>query len=184
MNRRHLIGGSAAGVAGALAMSPDAARAAPLTSTLGRDVTQYGVRPGSPDDQTKKLQRAIDEAARAQVPLALPPGVYRTGMLRLSSGTQLVGVRGATKLVFSGDASMLQSEGARQRRPDRHHVRRRRHSAAGSGAAWCIASAGGMSASAIARYRQRRQRHLAGAGLRRHLRQHLYQDREHRNRVL
>ena len=112
MNRRHLIGGSAAGVAGALAMSPDAARAAPLTSTLGRDVTQYGVRPGSPDDQTAKLQRAIDEAARAQAPLALPPGVYRTGMLRLSNGSQLVGVRGATKFMFSGGASMLQGEGA------------------------------------------------------------------------
>jgi hypothetical protein len=47
VNRRHLIGASAAGVAGALAMSPDAARAAPLTSALGRDATQYGVRPGS-----------------------------------------------------------------------------------------------------------------------------------------
>jgi len=112
MNRRHLIGASAAGVAGALAMSPEPARAAPLISTLGRDVTQYGVRPGSPDDQTAKLQRAIDEAARAQAPLALPPGVYRTGMLRLQSGTQLVGVRGATRLIFNGGASMLQSEGA------------------------------------------------------------------------
>ena len=112
VNRRHLIGASAAGAAGALAMSPDAARAAPPTSTLGRDATQYGVRPGSPDDQTSALQRAIDEAARAQVPLALPPGVYRTGMLRLQNGTQLVGVRGATKLVFTGGASMLQGEGA------------------------------------------------------------------------
>ena len=112
VNRRHLIGASAAGVAGALAMSPDAARAAPPTSTLGRDATQYGVRPGSPDDQTRALQRAIDEAARAQVPLALPPGVYRTGMLRLSSGSQLIGVRGATKLVFTGGASLLQGEGA------------------------------------------------------------------------
>jgi uncharacterized secreted repeat protein (TIGR03808 family) len=112
LNRRHLIGASAAGVAGALAMSPDAARAAPLASALGRDATQYGVRPGSPDDQTRALQRAIDEAARAQVPLALPPGVYRTGLLRLSSGSQLIGVRGATKLVFTGGASMLQGEGA------------------------------------------------------------------------
>jgi uncharacterized secreted repeat protein (TIGR03808 family) len=112
VNRRHLIGASAAGVAGALAMSPDAARAAPLTSALGRDATQYGVRPGSPDDQTRALQRAIDEAARAQVPLALPPGVYRTGLLRLSSGTQLIGVRGATRLVFTGGASMLSGEGA------------------------------------------------------------------------
>lgn len=111
VNRRHLIGASA-GIAGALAMSPDTARAAPPTSALGRDATQYGVRPGSPDDQTRVLQRAIDEAARAKAPLALPPGVYRTGMLRLQSGTQLIGVRGATKLIFNGGASMLQGEGA------------------------------------------------------------------------
>jgi uncharacterized secreted repeat protein (TIGR03808 family) len=81
-------------------------------STLGRDVTQFGVRPGSPDDQTRALQRAIDEAARTKTPLALPPGIYRTGLLRLSSGTQLVGVRGATKLMFTGGASMLSGEGA------------------------------------------------------------------------
>ena len=112
VNRRHLIGASAAGVAGALAISPDAAGAAPPTSVLGRDAAQYGVRPGSPDDQTRALQRAIDETARAQVPLALPPGVYRTGMLRLSSGSQLIGVRGATRLVFTGGASMFSGEGA------------------------------------------------------------------------
>jgi uncharacterized secreted repeat protein (TIGR03808 family) len=112
VNRRHLIGASAAGVAGAIALPPDAARAAPLTSALGRDITQYGVRPSSPDDQTKVLQRAIDDAARAQVPLALPPGVYRTGMLRLQNGTQLIGVRGATRLVFNSGASMFSGEGA------------------------------------------------------------------------
>src|SRR5271169_2388639 len=112
VNRSYLLGVSAAGAAGALAVAPDAARAATLASTLGRDVTQYGVRPGSPDDQTRALQRAIDEAARAQTPLALPPGVYRTGTLNLQSGTQLVGVRGATRLVFAGGASMLTGEGA------------------------------------------------------------------------
>ncbi len=112
VNRRYLIGASAAGFAGALAMPPEPARAAPLTSALGRDVTQYGVRPGSPDDQTKALQRAIDEAAREQAPLALPPGVYRTSMLRLQNGTQLIGVRGATRLIFNGGASMFQGEGA------------------------------------------------------------------------
>lgn len=80
INRRSLINATAAGAAaGALAATPDPARAAPLTSTLGRDATQYGVRPNSPDDQTKTLQRAIDAAANAQMPLALPPGVYRTG---------------------------------------------------------------------------------------------------------
>jgi uncharacterized secreted repeat protein (TIGR03808 family) len=111
LNRRHLIGASAAGAAGALAMPVDAARAAPLTSVLGRDATQYGVRPGSNEDQTRVLQRAIDEAARVQVPLALPPGVYRTGLLRLQSGSQLVGVRGATKFMFTGGPSMILSEG-------------------------------------------------------------------------
>jgi len=108
-NRRHLLGASAAG---ALAMAPDAARAAPLISTLGRDATQYGVRPNASEDQTRVLQRAIDEATRLQAPLALPPGIYRTGTLRLSRGAQLVGVRGATKFVFNGGATMLLAEGA------------------------------------------------------------------------
>jgi uncharacterized secreted repeat protein (TIGR03808 family) len=112
LNRRHLLGASAAGAAGALAMAPDAARAAPLISALGRDAAQYGVRPNSPEDQTRVLQRAIDEATRAQAPLALPPGLYRTGTLRLSRGTQLIGVRGATKLLFNGGTTMLLAEGA------------------------------------------------------------------------
>ncbi|MBH5391462.1 TIGR03808 family TAT-translocated repetitive protein [Bradyrhizobium diversitatis] len=112
LNRRHLIGASTAGIAGALAMPADAARAAPLTSLLGRDATQYGVRPGSSEDQTRALQRAIDEAARAQMPLALPPGVYRSGLLRLPNGSQLIGVRGATRLVFTGGTSMIQSDGS------------------------------------------------------------------------
>lgn len=112
LNRRHLIGASTAGIAGALAMPVDAARAAPLTSLLGRDATQYGVRPGSSEDQTRALQRAIDEASRAQMPLALPPGLYRTGLLRLPSGAQLIGVRGATKLIFTGGASAIQSNGS------------------------------------------------------------------------
>ena len=105
------MGLTAAG-AGALAMSPLAANAAQPMSALGRDATQYGLRPSSPDDQTRILQRAIDDAAHAQVPLALPPGTYRIGTLRLPSGAQLVGVRGATRLVFIGGPSMLTSEGA------------------------------------------------------------------------
>jgi uncharacterized secreted repeat protein (TIGR03808 family) len=112
VDRRHLLAASALSAAGAIAAAPEAARAAQPILTLGRDASQYGVRPGSPDDQTRALQRAIDEAARAEIPLVLPPGVYRTGQLRLSRGTQLVGVRGATKLVFTGGPSMLLGEGA------------------------------------------------------------------------
>jgi uncharacterized secreted repeat protein (TIGR03808 family) len=112
IRRRQLLGASASGVAGALAIPSDAVRAAPLTSALGRDATHYGVKPNSSEDQTRALQRAIDDAARLGAPLALPPGIYRTGSLRLQSGTQLTGVRGATKLVFTGGASMVSGEGA------------------------------------------------------------------------
>lgn len=112
IHRRHILGASAVSVAGALAIPAEAARAAPLTSTLGRDATHYGVRPNTTGDQTRALQRAIDEATRANAPLALPPGVYRTGPLQFAKGSQLVGVRGATTLMFSGGASLLAAEGA------------------------------------------------------------------------
>ena len=155
-----------------------------LTSALGRDVTQYGVRPGSPDDQTANLQRAIDEAARAQVPLALPPGVYRTGMLRLQSGTQLVGVRGATKLVFNGGASMLQGEGADSIGLTGITLRWRRHSAAAAARPGALPRRARRPHRRLRNHRQRRQRHLARAGLRRHLRQYLHEDRDHRGRLV
>jgi uncharacterized secreted repeat protein (TIGR03808 family) len=113
ISRRSLINATAAGAAaGALTAAPERAHAAPLMSTLGRDATQYGVRPNSPDDQTRALQRAIDAAANAQMPLALPPGIYRTGPLQLQNGGQLVGVRGATVLKFTGGSSLVRSEGA------------------------------------------------------------------------
>jgi len=114
ISRRDAIGGAVAALAATAtpAHAQQASRAAPPISALGRDATHYGVRPNSPDDQTRALQRALDDAAQAQVPLALPAGIYRTGLLRLSNGAQLVGVRGATKLKFSGGASMLLAEGS------------------------------------------------------------------------
>jgi uncharacterized secreted repeat protein (TIGR03808 family) len=60
------------------------------------------VRPGSPDDQTRALQRAIDQAAGAHAPLALAPGVYRAGDLILPAGAHIHGIRGATRLVATG----------------------------------------------------------------------------------
>lgn len=110
MNRRHVLGVGAASAT--ILAASHAARAAPLTSALGHDASQAGVRPNSLDDQTKALQRAIDDAAKARVPLALPPGTYRTGLLDLPSGAQLIGTRGATKLVFTGGASLFASAGA------------------------------------------------------------------------
>ncbi len=113
ISRRHLLNASAASaVAGALVGASEPANAATLMSVLGRDATGYGVRPNASEDQTRILQRAIEDSARAQMPLALPPGIYRTGMLTLPAGAQIVGVRGATILKFSGGPSMVTSQGA------------------------------------------------------------------------
>jgi uncharacterized secreted repeat protein (TIGR03808 family) len=85
--------------------------AAPL-STLGVDATSLGVRAGGGADQTNMLQAAIDQTAGARVPLVLGPGDYRVGSLKLPAGTQLIGVRGATRLVFTGGSSMIAARGA------------------------------------------------------------------------
>lgn len=78
----------------------------------GLDAAQFGVRPGSPDDQSRALQRAIDQAARSRTPLWLAPGVYRAGDLTLPDGAQIAGVRGATRLVYMRGPSLLSSRGA------------------------------------------------------------------------
>ena len=96
IDRRTLLAGLAATAA------PSLARAAAPVSAFGLDAAQFGVRPGSPDDQTRALQHAIDQAAASSAPLALAPGVYRAGDLMLPAGAQIRGVRGATRLVTTG----------------------------------------------------------------------------------
>jgi uncharacterized secreted repeat protein (TIGR03808 family) len=103
--RRFLVLTSAA------AASP--AMAAPI-GTLGVDGTQFGLRPGSAEDQSRAFQRAIEETARNRAPLAIPPGSYRVGNLRLPANANIVGVRGATKLLISESAPLLSAAGAEQ----------------------------------------------------------------------
>jgi uncharacterized secreted repeat protein (TIGR03808 family) len=102
-----LLALSAAGAAGiANPFILQRATAAPR-STFSIDASHLGVRAGSPDDQSRALQTAIDQAATARVPLALAPGVYRAGDLNLPAGAQLVGVRGATRLILSRGRSLV-----------------------------------------------------------------------------
>lgn len=105
IDRRSFLLATAASAA---TLSP--ARATPL-STFGIDGSQFGVRPGAPDDQSVKLQKALDHCAQTRMPLMLPPGVYRAGDLRLASGVQVFGVRGATRLSFTRGASLLSADG-------------------------------------------------------------------------
>ncbi len=97
-----------AAVAGAAVpvVTPAAAAPRPL-SGLGLDAAQLGVHAGAPDDQTRALQHAIDQAASARVPLLLGPGTYLAAGLRLPSGAQLLGVRGASRLMLAHAAAAI-----------------------------------------------------------------------------
>jgi len=107
IDRRGFLTFSAAGAA--VAAEPFAAQRAVAgpRSSIGIDAMHLGVRAGSSDDQTHALQDAIDRAAGARVPLALGPGVYRAGDLRLPAGTHMVGVRGATRIVLTRGPSLV-----------------------------------------------------------------------------
>ena len=102
--RRRLMGLFSASAA-ALMLETTTGRAAPRSP--GRDADQSGLKPNSDGDQTIALQRAINAAAAARTPLVLRPGLYRTGELELPDGTQIAGVRGATRLEFTGSGSSL-----------------------------------------------------------------------------
>jgi len=112
IDRRRFIALTAASGLSAAAIPAQAAPVGSAIGGLGVDVTHFGVRPGSPDDQSRALQRAIDDSARARNPLAFPPGVYRAGNLNLPAGTHLMGVRGASRLMLADGPSLMASAGA------------------------------------------------------------------------
>jgi uncharacterized secreted repeat protein (TIGR03808 family) len=110
IDRRRLIALSALSGAVPAATVVAPAVAAPL-STFGIDATTLGVRAGGGAEQTNMLQAAIDRTAGARVPLVLGPGEYRTGTLRLPSGAQILGVRGATRLVYTRGPALIAARG-------------------------------------------------------------------------
>lgn len=109
--RRFLVLGTAA----ATTIAPASAAPSPTTtlpSALGADSAQFGLRPGSGEDQSRAFQRAIDETTRNRTPLAIAPGSYRVGNLRLPANAQLVGVRGATQLLLSDNTPLISAIGS------------------------------------------------------------------------
>jgi len=112
LDRRTLLTGLTA--TGAVAPIGVAYSATAPGGGFGMDVTKFGVRPNSVDDQSRALQEAINAAAGSRVPLFFPPGVYRAGDLALPSGTHIVGVPGASRLLLGYGASLAASSRAEQ----------------------------------------------------------------------
>jgi uncharacterized secreted repeat protein (TIGR03808 family) len=110
IDRRRLLTVSALGAVPVASLATPAG-AAPI-STFGVDATQLGVRAGGGADQSNMLQAAIDKTAGARMPLMLGPGDYRVGGLTLPTGTQIIGVRGATRLIFTGGQALISARAA------------------------------------------------------------------------
>lgn len=115
LSRRSLLATalfSTASLAGAAAFgqTPRRLSAGPL-GQFGLDATQFGLRPGSPDDQSRQLQSALDEAARRDAPLLIAPGRYRISRVGLPDGASLIGVPGATRLVAAQAGPILLARG-------------------------------------------------------------------------
>src|SRR6202451_3624288 len=109
LDRRRLFA-ALAGAATAAATTPALARDVATRSTI--DATTLGLRPNAPDDQSKALQRAIDQAAAAGTVLHLPAGFYRAGALNLPNHAAIAGVAGMTPIVMAGGPSMLSATGS------------------------------------------------------------------------
>jgi putative cofactor-binding repeat protein len=106
LDRRAFLTGT-----GAAALAATPTLAGPL-SNFGLDAASFGVHPGSSADQSRVLQRAVNQAASTRVPLLLAPGVYRAGGLELRPGSSIVGVRGATRLLLTNATSLITAERA------------------------------------------------------------------------
>jgi uncharacterized secreted repeat protein (TIGR03808 family) len=103
LSRRSFLAGSATVAAAAM---PAAAAVA------GVSATEFGVRPGTSDDQSRVLQRAIDRAAAARVPLVLGAGTYLAHDLTMPQGAMLVGARDAVLRLATSGALLYSSRGA------------------------------------------------------------------------
>ncbi|NYJ15108.1 putative secreted repeat protein (TIGR03808 family) [Rhizobium leguminosarum] len=78
------------------------------------DAVEYRAIPESGDRKTRNLQQMIEQAARENVPVFLPPGTYRISNLTLPDNTRLTGVPGASRLVYTGEGHLLAAANVRR----------------------------------------------------------------------
>ena len=118
IQRRILLAtalGAGAGLAATqTTAAPRTAASAGTNTNTGQSIpgSAFGLEPDAARDQTKQLQSALDQTAARGHTLALAPGRYIAGAVRLPSGTRLTGVPGVTLLAFAGGGSFLDGQGA------------------------------------------------------------------------
>lgn len=113
LNRRNFLTSIGLGSAGAAVSTPAHSDISQISASDLRgsfNANQSGLRPGATNDQSKLLQKILNRAAREDKPVFLPPGNYFVSNIVLPSRTRLMGVPGASRLVYSGGGHFLMSE--------------------------------------------------------------------------
>jgi uncharacterized secreted repeat protein (TIGR03808 family) len=113
ITRRSLLAGLAALPVAARAKSRD-----PLFSAAdfrgGLDASHYGVVPDALGADARAFNRLLRDAAARDMPVFLPPGIYRVSNLDLPANIRISGVPGATKLVYSGEGRFMRAVGGKR----------------------------------------------------------------------
>lgn len=74
------------------------------------NANELGLRPGAIDDQSRLFQSILDKAASENKPVFLPPGNYFVSNILLPANTRLMGVPGASRLIYSGNGHFIIGE--------------------------------------------------------------------------
>lgn len=113
ITRRSLLAGLAALPLAAQAKSRD-----PLFSSAdfrgALDASHYGVTPDALGADAKAFNRLLREASSRDMPVFLPPGIYRLSDIDLPPSIRISGVPNATRLVYSGEGSFMRAVGAKR----------------------------------------------------------------------
>jgi uncharacterized secreted repeat protein (TIGR03808 family) len=76
------------------------------------NATELGARPGALDDQSETFGRMLERASGNDTQIFLPPGTYVVSNLMLPARVRLVGVPGATRIVYGGNGYFMLADGA------------------------------------------------------------------------
>lgn len=74
----------------------------------------YGVEPNAIDPAAQAFARMLKDASARNMPVFLPPGIYRISDIDLPENVRIEGVSGATRLAYTGDGKFLSAAGTKR----------------------------------------------------------------------
>ena len=108
---RRLLVGAGLGLGAAVTAGGAAAQARQAKMATAPAQLATGLEPDSGQDDTERLQAALDRATERRQPLVLPAGRFVVRTLTLRSGSHLVGTGGATVLAHAGGGPAISATG-------------------------------------------------------------------------